>query len=207
MCHPCAVRAVLHTAGGGVFVASWCPRIAFAHCTKLCFASRSMPHDPALVDVDDGVRCAVAFFDAQFGSWRVDLEEEARKAVACRLRPPDNVGTLKMAGEYLPSDRLVMIGRLPSSESSLAPFHSSTSFVNDQVALGRDRVPPAHPFRSDQALAILLTRLRPLKWLSDAREMAIAPVPKPRAVDFDQPSRLRRRRGGRGANGQSQRSR
>ena len=44
-----------------------------------------MPHDPVLVDVDDGVRCAVAFFDAEFGSCRIDLDEEAGEAVPCGL--------------------------------------------------------------------------------------------------------------------------
>jgi hypothetical protein len=38
-----------------------------------------------LVDVDGGVRRAVAFFDGEFGRWRVDFDEEAGEAVACWL--------------------------------------------------------------------------------------------------------------------------
>ena len=47
--------------------------------------SRSTPHDPTLIDLDDGVRCAMAFFDAEFGSWRIDLDKEVGEAVACWL--------------------------------------------------------------------------------------------------------------------------
>jgi hypothetical protein len=42
-----------------------------------------MPHDPTLID--DCARCAMAFSDAEFGSWRIDLDEEAGEAVACWL--------------------------------------------------------------------------------------------------------------------------
>ena len=48
-----------------------------------------MPHIPTLIDVDDGVRCAVAFFDAEFGCWRIDVDEEAREAITGWLRPHD----------------------------------------------------------------------------------------------------------------------
>jgi hypothetical protein len=48
-----------------------------------------MPHDPALVDVVDGVRCAVHFVDGEFGRWRVDFDEEAGEAITGWLGPPD----------------------------------------------------------------------------------------------------------------------
>jgi hypothetical protein len=102
-----------------------------------------MPHDPALVDVVDGVRCAVHFVDGEFGRWRVDFDEEAGEAITGWLGPPDNMRALRGGDGILAVKCLVTTGRLLSTEVSVRRVIVPI-FISGDVLTSRITSPTEH---------------------------------------------------------------